>query len=97
MKIIAKTESGYLIDVTKDEIATLQGISWVDKRFKEPKAGDEINITRVYDILANLSYDNDIKELKLASKQLEKLGEWLANYKSKLKETSKELKYQPTN
>ena len=48
MKIIAKTEFGWLLDGTDDEIATLQGLNRIDKRFHEPKAGDEFQITEIY-------------------------------------------------
>ena len=94
MKIIAKTESGWLMDATNDEIATLQGFSRVDKRFKFPEPGQEFSITDTYDILANLSYDRDIKDIAYAHESLGKLHDWLKNYKSKFKEKSKVLQFE---
>jgi carboxylesterase type B len=94
MKIIAETKDGYLVDMDKNEIATLQGISWVDRRFKSPKPGDKVDISRVYETVASLSYDQDVIEIERYGNQLLKASSWLKNYKEKQKEHTKELKYQ---
>lgn len=93
MKIIAQTATGYLVDVSKDELATVQGMSWVDVRFKNPKAGDEIDINEVYSLLCSLTNSNDIKELSRISENCGKISNWLETYKAKL-EPVKTLKYQ---
>ena len=95
MKVIAKTKDGYLMDVNREEIATIQGMSWVDRRFKYPEAGDEFDISKVYSIVSNLASDYDIKNLAEFSKQLNETSKWLSNFKSKLKSHVESAKYQP--
>lgn len=94
MKIIAKTKDGYLIDATDSEVATIQGLSWVDKRFKYPNPGDEIQIEEIYSTVANLSYDDDVKRLGETIEGLSKLHNWLKIYKEKYKDAAAQLKYQ---
>ena len=48
MKVIGKSENGYIITATKDEIANLQGLySQYSDGFKV-NVGDELNITPFY-------------------------------------------------
>lgn len=48
MKVIGKSEDGYIITVTKDEIANLQGLHYSDG-FRV-NIGDELNIKSFYDM-----------------------------------------------
>lgn len=50
MKVIGKSENGYIITATKDEIANLQGLySQYSDGFKV-NVGDELNIEPFYDM-----------------------------------------------
>ena len=53
MKVIGKSEDGYIITATKDEIANLQGLySHYSDEFKV-NVGDELNIKPFYDMAKN--------------------------------------------
>lgn len=92
MKVIGITTNGFLIEASKEEIANLQGICYVDSRFKYPSAGDEINISDVYRKIQSMAYANRfesaLSEAENAVKTLTLLTEWAKNTEIA------ELKYQ---
>lgn len=50
MKVIGKSEDGYIITATKDEIANLQGLYSHYSDGFEVNVGDELNIKPFYDM-----------------------------------------------
>lgn len=78
MKIIGTHESGYIIDVPKDEMANLVGYySHYDEKFRgvELRAGDEVEISNMYRQLYTLS--NKKQELTQTVKALRNMADLL--------------------
>jgi hypothetical protein len=49
VKVIGKTEGGYILEASNDEVANLIGYySTYDKDYKRPNCGDNIQISSMY-------------------------------------------------
>lgn len=71
MKIIAKTDSGYLVDATKNELALIMGIrSASDVKEASLRNGAEIEIREV-DKVARFVRNLDSSKMLMIKKQLE--------------------------
>jgi len=75
MKILAKTENGYMVDIRGYEIEKLTGYYYGKRRFN---IGDEIKIDSLYNQLTSLvEHEDKIKKishtLKTAAGMLEKI------------------------
>jgi hypothetical protein len=97
MNVIAQTKDGFLVDMTKNEIASIQGLSWVDKRWKFPQAGDSIEISEVYDIVSDSFTKHEINQIKSQLDTLTKFYNWITAVHEKLADKKESLEYQPRN
>ncbi len=72
MKVIGRTENGYLIDAKQDELANLQGMySHYDDNFRL-SIGDEINIKPFYDMAKEaVRLKNRSDELRTAANHID--------------------------
>ena len=72
MKVIGKTEDGYLINAKQDELANLQGMySHYDDNFRL-NIGDEINIKPFYDMAKEaVRLRNRSDELRTAANHID--------------------------
>jgi hypothetical protein len=76
VKIIGKSESGYILEASNDEVANLVGYySIYDKDYKRPNCGDNIQISSMYKQLYNLK--NNEPKLKDTVKILRGLADSL--------------------
>jgi hypothetical protein len=76
MKVIGKSESGYILEASNEEVANLTGYySTYDKDYKRPNCGDNIQINSMYKQLYNLK--NNEPKLKDTVKILRGLADSL--------------------
>ena len=73
MKIIGIKDDGYIIDVSKDEVANLMGLyGHYSNEFPRLKVGDDIDIKGLYTKYENGKYlRDDVNSLKSIIKHLE--------------------------
>ena len=68
MKVIGRTEKGYILDATKEEIANLIGFySTYNEEYRKAsiKIGSEINVSAMFKQLYDLHWKHDdIKKIK---------------------------------
>ena len=70
MKVIGKSEDGYIVTVTKDEIVNLQGLQYSDG-FKV-NIGDELDIKPFYDMAKEAnSIRSRINELERVARYID--------------------------
>lgn len=73
LKIIGKSEKGFILDASRDELANLVGYYWLGEN-KCPKieVGDKINISSMYGCLRDMKHAE--QELKGVSQTLEAIS-----------------------
>lgn len=98
MKLIAKTEKGWLVDVTEDEIANVQGLpSTTDERWNyNLKPGDVFDVSKLFTgiyALANMS--ENLRQLGYIKDNFEKIEEYAKAVGIEFEDATKSSKYQP--
>ena len=78
MKIIGKTEEGFILEASKDDVAALEDIYSHQKTFN---VGDLIDVSKLFNKLRSIKIAlNDIEKLKIATETLYSSCEWIKNF-----------------
>jgi hypothetical protein len=87
MKIMAKGQNHYVVQMTKNEMANLLGYySTHDSDNKEPREGDEINIHGMYQHL--YTHKSLLSKLKKAAKELREFADVIEKVPVPIKESA---------
>ena len=78
MKIIGKTEDGFILEASKQDVAALENLYTHEKTFN---MGDLIDVSRLFSKLRGVeSALNNIERLKDATETLYNSCEWIKNF-----------------
>ena len=78
MKVIAKTENGYILDASADDIAGIEGMYSHEKKIN---LGDEINIAGLFNRYRKIAIAlNDINRLKFQAQSIIDAAEWIKEF-----------------
>ena len=81
MKIIGKTEEGFIIEASKDDVAAMEGLYAHAKRFE---VGDLIDIYQLFSKINSLDIAfNNIDRLKDAAEKAIEAATWIEEFRKK--------------
>ena len=80
MRIIGKTEDGFILEATKDDVAALEGLYTHEKNFR---VGDLIDFDNFHSKYRSInSALNDISRLKAAAQRIIDSAKWVEEFRS---------------
>ena len=80
MKIIGKTDDGFILEATKEDVAGLEGLYTREKNFR---VGDLIDFDKFHNKYRSIeSALNDINRLKEAAQRIIDSAEWVEEFRN---------------
>ena len=80
MRIIGKTEDGFILEASKDDVAGLEGLYTNEKNFR---VGDLIDFDKFHNKYRSVeSALNDISRLKAAAQRIIDNAEWVEEFRN---------------
>lgn len=81
MKIIGKTEDGFILEASKDDVAALEGLYSHQKRFE---VGDLIDIEGLFSRCKSIDIAfNDIDRLRNSAENIIEATSWIKEFREK--------------
>ena len=80
MKVIGKTEDGFILEASKDDIAGIQGLYWCDARIKIGDTIDFEGLFRKYSSAANAF--NNIEKLRYTATLINEAADWVEQFRN---------------
>lgn len=79
MKIIGKTNNGFILEASKDDVAAMEGLYSHQKKYD---VGDLIDINGLFARYVNINHAlNDINRLKNSAENIIKAAAWVEEFR----------------
>ena len=80
MKIIGKTENGFILEASKDDVAGMEGMYSHQRRFE---IGDVVDIYGLFQKYNSVSIAlNDINRLRMSAKNIIDAASWVEEFRN---------------
>ena len=80
MKIIGKTNDGFILEASKDDVAAMEGLYAHEKRFE---VGDLINMKGLFSRCKSIDMAfNDIDRLRKSAKNIIEATSWIEEFRN---------------
>lgn len=80
MKIIGKTNNGFILEASRDDVAAMEGLYAHQKKYE---VGDLIDINGLFARYSNIDHAlNDINRLKNSAENIIKAAAWVEEFRN---------------